>query len=165
MPDDPTPRRRGRPRKFTPRELADARERAAALDPPRMLRSAKSQQDFIWEEHARAVIADWKRRGMPAGDEHSLDWWEERSRHSTWAELGRLNNPIRIIVMTLRINADRPAGTREAREAIRDYRRTMEAVDKGRDEVRIRGRVFDPEKLARLVGYLPPTPPADSPDG
>lgn len=123
--DDRRLRRRGRPALYSPEQLEEARAAAAESpgwwEPARLLRSRKAQQDFIWEAHARAVLADWQ-EGNPEG--RSLGWWagSPPPPHSAWAELGRLRDPDLIVAVARLIEIAEPAGTKRAARAIRAFR-------------------------------------------
>jgi hypothetical protein len=119
------PRRRGPRPLYTHAQLEEARAAAAESpgwwEPSRRLRSRKAQQDFIWEAHARAVLADWQEEDI---DGRELHWWAGHPPppHSAWAELGRLRDPELIVAVARLVEAARPGGTKRAAQAIRAFR-------------------------------------------
>jgi hypothetical protein len=127
MAEETAPKRPGRPPRFSQDELEQARADAAAgigtLDPPRLLRSRRAQQNRKYEQEGMEVLRELM--GMRRGFFH---WWLQHPRqHAALVELGRLaylnkedrGTPYAIVML---LDRAEPKGAMTAARAIRGFR-------------------------------------------
>ncbi len=101
--------------------LLEACTKAAASSVPRILRTRRSQQDYIYAAHAFGVLRRWQEENGP--EAHRLDWFfRPTTRHSALTELGRLRTASKIVAVALLVATAEPGTTKRTAAGIRAYR-------------------------------------------